>query len=270
MPQPAKLTPQMVFAACFTLKEAGEVINPYRVWLHCGKVGSTSTAKKPVEAWRACERGEEVEDPWFRQLYDSLQSGTDGAEQALPQQKLPVEFLQIVDGLTSQVWQYVAATIDAEVAEANEQAAAVVEEALGREKAAVDEGKRVAQEMLALWDELKALQSRYATLERQHEALKVSSAEASKLAAERLAHIERLEAEVAALSERCGKSDERAKLLGDRIRGLVQDNTLLYEKLLEREARAATAEEKARQLEKKLGELQVKVLGVDRLKKDND
>jgi chromosome segregation ATPase len=267
MPVSPKLTPQMIFAACFELKEAGEVINPYRVWLKCGKVGSTTTAKKPVEAWLACERGEAPSERQLQNLYDRMRKGEgsvgSGSQESEGEEDVPEVILKIVEGVAREVWRYASERIEQEVREANEQEALVVEDALAKLGAATKEIVEFQRVLARTRAERTELQERYEPLRVEHEQVKAkyqeltvqygnlreeygglqaslrNAAEARGVAKAREDEYERFQATVR-------KQQEYTNGLIQELRDEVKD---LNKQLVEKEGRARAAEEKARLLQ---------------------
>lgn len=267
MPVSPKLTPSMVFAACFELREAGEVINPYRVWLKCGKVGSTTTAKKPVEAWLACERGEAPSERHYQNLFDRMKKGEGGSvsadvDESGSEDEVPEVLLKIVENVAREVWRHASERIEREVREVNEQEATVVEDVLAKLDAANKEIAEFQRVLARTRAERTELQEKYEPLRVEHEQVKAKyqeltlqysnlreefgglqvslrhAAESRGVAKAREDEYERFQASVR-------KQQEYTNGLIQELRNEIKD---LNNQLIEKEGRARAAEEKARLL----------------------
>ena len=268
MPVSLKLTPAMIFSACFDLKEAHEIVNPYRVWLKCGKVGSTTTAKKPVEAWLACERGEVPSEQRFQDLYDKMKEGERGtlSDQSEVEHEtvLPETVVAIIDRVAREVWEHASERIEQEVQEANEHHASIVEDALTRCERAHEEIVKLQSTLVQVRTEQSEEQEQYDLLHAEHEQVKAKyqeltvhhellREECGKLrnvlqeAAEEKGRVQAREQEYERYQGSVKEQSERdAQLIAE----LREEIKLLTRELIEKEGRARAAEERVeRQLD---------------------
>jgi chromosome segregation ATPase len=267
MPVSPKLTPPMIFAACFELREADEVINPYRVWLKCGKVGSTSTAKKPVEAWLSCERGEAPSERRFQDLYDRMRKGDSSAssdnDEAESEEEIPEAVLRIVEKVAREVWQHASAHIEEEVREVNQQEVSVVEDALAKLETANKENEELKRALARTRAERTELQEKYEPLRVEHESLEARYQELSAQHSLLNEKVGGLEVSLRNSAEQRGvakaREDEYERFQGmvrrqqeqnsQLVDGLREEIKELNSQLVEKEGRARAAEERLKVVE---------------------